>query len=135
MTTARDDRFAGDLTAAIASAYDASLVADMVCARLARNQEFTMWATIARDSLAGLLYAASPVGHGGGIAWVQRALSSTDTAALSDRIDGLSQRMTAGRPHGLRISGLDSRQRDSIVRTLKEAVAPYGRNTSATPAV
>ena len=98
------------------------------------------WAAAAVEPLAGMLYAASPRGNNEGIGWLLRA-----TAATPDHVPGDSAQARATRRWGpswdsaiaylaeeprlsnalQRVLKLKPRQRDSLVMTMRDALAPW----------
>lgn len=103
------------------------------------------WAAAAVGPLAGMLYAASPRGNNEGIGWLTRA-----TTATPDHAPGDSAQARAARRWGpscdsalaylaeeprlrnelQRALKLTPRQRDSLVMTMRDALAPWIRTES-----
>lgn len=78
----------GDPTAAVWSIDSALEVAQRMLqvgkGGLGRGREATVWQVQAVVPLAGLVYAASPAGCGGGIQWVQQAIANADPDDVSN---------------------------------------------------
>lgn len=123
-----------DPTAQITTPREAVLAAEsMLCAQSsspdgARFVEF--WRITAAAPLAGFLYAASPMGNGKGMPWVLSAIDNTDPQASSEpswaqaahccrETPLLAEQVS--RPLEL----MTTRQRDSLLITLHEAVSPW----------
>lgn len=120
-----------DPTQAIRTASDAMSAAAAVMreitwayADVAMRDPDGIWRAYAEMPLAGLLYAASPAGCGGGIAWAARALDNTDPDSYDE--PGWGQVAQLCRHHVVllravtRTIDLDDRQRDSILLVLHD---------------
>jgi len=136
-----------DPTATIETPMDALTVADAVMAMStaglsggeSRGDSAT-WEANASGPLAAFLYAASPLGHGGGMPWVLRAVNSMgiraprtknpntpakesgwqEAARHCARYDELAIGLEA-------ISRMGPGQRDSVAITMRKAVTPWLR--------
>jgi hypothetical protein len=93
--------------------------------------DLEFWSTAAIVPLAGMLYAASPRGNNEGIAWPVRSATAKTPEALADTAQNWRNaiRYVADQPRlsdalqrGLE---LDPRQRDSLVLTMRDALAPW----------
>lgn len=95
-----------------------------------------IWESQAAGPLAAFLYAASPMGNGGGMDWVLRAVDNIDptksaepgwaqAAALCRRYEVLALGM-------LRILDMEPRQRDSVAITMRKAITPWLRTSLMT---
>ncbi|SOJ57022.1 hypothetical protein MSIMFB_04500 [Mycobacterium simulans] len=89
------------------------------------------WAAGAVGPLAGMLYAASPRGNNEGIGWLTRVAAATTPEALADTAQGwrsaipyLTDQPILGNALQ-RVLELDARQRDSVVMTMRDALAPW----------
>src|ERR1700682_4834535 len=68
-----------DPTTSITSPHDAIVIAEALLESVPRQQVCDgFWQTVAVRPLTALLYAASPQGNRGGIAWVDLALDNLD---------------------------------------------------------
>ncbi|MEE6140600.1 hypothetical protein SKC41_30350 [Mycobacterium sp. 050128] len=94
------------------------------------------WGAQAVGPLAGMLYAASPRGNNKGVVWLVRAAAATTPEALADTAQGWRSAIPylADQPplsNALqRALQLDPRQRDSLVITMRGALAPWIRTES-----
>lgn len=89
------------------------------------------WAEAAVGPLAGMLYAASPRGNNEGVRWLVTAAAATTPEALADTAQGwrsavpyLADQPVLGNSLQ-RALELDPRQRDSLVMTMRDALAPW----------
>ncbi len=89
------------------------------------------WAAAAVEPLAAMLYAASPRGNNGGVGWLVRVAAANTPDALADTAQGWRGAVPylADQPilsnavqHALE---LNTRQRDSLVMTMRDAVSPW----------
>lgn len=89
------------------------------------------WAETAVGPLAAMLYAASPRGNNEGVQWLVTAPAATTPEALADTAQGWRSAVSylADQPvlgNSLqRALELDPRQRDSLVMTMRDALAPW----------
>ncbi|SLI20063.1 type IV secretory pathway, VirD4 component [Mycobacteroides abscessus subsp. abscessus] len=93
------------------------------------------WESQAAGPLAAILYAASPVGNGGGINWVLRAVDNI--AVDGDAVAEPGWMMAAACVREfevlalgmMRVLQMPDRQRDSVAITMRKAVTPWLRAT------
>jgi hypothetical protein len=111
-----------DLTNAIDSDGCASVIAHMLL-RLAPEPAPEPWPTYAEPVLAELLYVASPLDTGRGIDWVYDTLTASAEPNLSAAVDAAGARVEARWLR--RCDGLEHRQRQSVIVTMREAVGPW----------
>ncbi|MFA7509957.1 MULTISPECIES: type IV secretion system protein VirD4 [Mycolicibacterium] len=96
---------------------------------LGRDRPADYWDVQAVRPLAALLFAASPLGNGQGIAWVRAALDNVDPEDV--RNPGWAQaalRCAVSAPvlgrSVVRALTFDARQRDSVVAAIRAAISP-----------
>jgi hypothetical protein len=111
-----------DLTNVIDSDGCASVIAHMLL-RLAPEPAPGPWPTYAEPVLAALLYAASPLDTGRGLDWVYDTLTASDEQSLAAAAEAAGARGDARRLR--RCDGLEDRQRQSVIVTMREAVGPW----------
>lgn len=82
------------------------------------------WKTHSEPVLAALLYTASPCQRGGGISWVNNAVTT-----LAHDIGDSAEAVGIADAEGLRfirsLDTMDDVQRDSILMTIRDAVTPW----------
>lgn len=98
-----------------------------------RDVSEQLWASVAVSPLAGVLFAASAQGNGGGLEWAHRALSNVDAGAgvpcwrqaadICGRAPGLGSRLGEAL---LRVMALDPRQRGSVRVVMSDALGLVG---------
>ncbi|WP_101953397.1 type IV secretion system protein VirD4 [Mycobacterium intracellulare] len=95
-----------------------------------RDYHYDVWATAAVAPLAAMLYAASPARNSQGISWVVQAATTIDTDTDADRpswrntIAALDDQPLLSNSLE-RVLGWDTRQRDSVAITLRDALLPW----------
>ena len=92
--------------------------------RLAQDPSEEVWQTISEPMLTVLLHTASPGGRGGGLRWVDAAVTAlaTDNGDAAGAV-GISD--TAARSCLSRLDRLCGDQRESVIATLRQAVTPW----------
>ena len=89
-----------------------------------------IWTSAAEVPLAALLFAACPCGNDKGIGWVLRAVDNMH----HDHKHPDAARELGEQPRFrdalLRTLAMDARQRDSIVMSMRDALAPWRRPTT-----
>lgn len=86
--------------------------------------EAEVWKACSEPVLAALLYNASPSQRGGGISWVNNAVST-----LADGVGDPADAFGIDDPAGLcvirRLVALNAGQRYSVLLTVREAITPW----------
>lgn len=91
-----------------------------------------LWHAYATVPLAALLYTSSPAGLGTGMGWVRAALDNTEPEGADE--PGWAQVTAVCATKHVLLSGavtflqLDDRQRDSVLLTILDVLAPAGRH-------
>ena len=94
------------------------------------DHHYGFWATAAVGPLAAMLYAASPAGNSQGISWLVRAATNIDmnsdagTPSWRNTIAVLNDQPLLSNSLE-RVLGWNTRQRDSIAITLRDALLPW----------
>ena len=94
------------------------------CISAPRSPSTDLWKSLSEPVLAALLLAASPCQHGGGIAWVNHAVS-TLAQDTGDACDAVAIEDPEGRRYIQSVATMDGGQRDSILMTVRDAVLPW----------
>lgn len=124
--------FEADPTAAVDSAHTAIVQAEKLLKvgrnGLGRDRPADFWEVKAVHPLAALLFAASPMGNGLGIKWLQSAVENIDTEDVLNPgwAQAAVQCTIAAWPLGHSVVTTltaDPRQRDAIVAAVRAAIA------------
>ncbi len=111
-----------DLTNVIDHPDSAAVISHMLL-RLAPDPAPEPWPTYAEPVLAELLYAASPLDTGRGIDWVHSILTASVEQSLAPAVTAAGGR---GDTRWIRrCDGLEQRQRQSVLITMREAISPW----------
>lgn len=90
--------------------------------RLAPDAASDLWQTAAEPILATLLYTAAPGQNGGGINWVMSTVLEMEAGDTFTPPPGTPDAYAA---RVLRVQDFEERQKRSVVKALKDAVAPW----------
>jgi hypothetical protein len=115
-----------DPTLSIGSPSDAFDIATALLESASRDHKTEQfWASHAATPLAGLLYAASVCGNGGGIAWVGYASTDTGWTGWREAFDICRRADVPVLADALlRVVKTDPRQRESVRHSIRAAIAP-----------
>lgn len=88
------------------------------------SRDMDVWKAVSEPVLAALLYTASPCQRGGGMTWVNGAVSVL-AADIGDPGDVVGMSHPLGRRFMGSLASMNGPQRDSVLLTIRDAVLPW----------
>ncbi len=82
------------------------------------------WKAVSEPVLAALLYTASPCQRGGGMTWVNNAVSAL-AANIGHPGDVIGLRHPLGRRFMNSLTSMEGRAQDTVLLTIRDAVLPW----------